>query len=106
MGKLANGIFDDPVTTFLSVFTKRTILVPAVHPDVLQNKAVARNFSQLERDGYIFCGPVKGYSLSERRERTELGAMPEPEAVVAFVEYVMVHNEVPPVSSIAVKPDS
>lgn len=95
IGKLANSVFDDPVTTFLSVFIKRTILSPAVHPNVLRNKAVARNFTQLEHDGFIFCGPVQGHSLSEGRESTELGAMPDPAAVVAFLEYVKVHNEIP-----------
>jgi phosphopantothenoylcysteine decarboxylase/phosphopantothenate--cysteine ligase len=86
IGKLANGIVDDTVTSVLSVCDKPTIIVPAIHPIALQKKTISRNIERLQEDGYDFLGPVHGLSVSEGKRGLGLGAMPEPEVIVAYIE--------------------
>jgi DNA-binding transcriptional ArsR family regulator len=50
---------------------------------------VRRNIQQLRDDGYVVCEPVSGFSMSERRRREEIGAIPEPDVIVANLEYLI-----------------
>jgi len=98
IAKLAHGIADDTVSTMLSVFEGRRILVPAVHPVTSRQPSFERNLKQVAADGFVICGPVEGYSMSENRRGPDVAAMPEPAYVAAFVEYVATYGAAPDVA--------
>jgi phosphopantothenoylcysteine decarboxylase/phosphopantothenate--cysteine ligase len=95
IAKLAHGFADDTVTTMLSVFEGHRILVPAVHPVTSRQPGFERNLKQVMADGFMVCGPVEGYSMSENRRGPDVAAMPEPAVVAAFVEYVAMRGAPP-----------
>ena len=96
LGKLAHGIIDNTVLMMLSIFEGRVLLVPAIHPAMYRKPFVHRNIQQLKEDGYFICGPVTGgFSMSERRRQLEIGAMPEPDVVVANLEYLIRYGKLP-----------
>lgn len=97
VAKLALGIADDTITNLLSVFEGHRILAPAVHPATSRKPAFERNLRQLREDGFMLCGPVDGFSMSEKRRGPDVAAMPAPETVAAFVEHVVLAGKPPDV---------
>lgn len=97
IAKLAHGICDDTITNMLSVFKGQCILAPAAHPTTSRKPSFERNLSQLVADGYLLCGPVSGYSISEGRRGPDVPAMPGPETIAAFVEHMVINGEPPPI---------
>jgi phosphopantothenoylcysteine decarboxylase/phosphopantothenate--cysteine ligase len=106
IAKLAHGICDDTVTNMLSVFEGQRVIVPAVHPATSRKPSFERNMRQLQQDGFILCGPVPGYSLSEDRRGPDVAAMPSPETTAAFVEYLAHTGEPPPIKFAYPRPDA
>ncbi|WP_431029425.1 bifunctional phosphopantothenoylcysteine decarboxylase/phosphopantothenate--cysteine ligase CoaBC [Lysinibacillus sp. LZ02] len=81
IGKLANGIADDMVTTTLLATTAPVWLAPAMNVHMYDHPAVRRNIAQLHTDGYRFVEPSEGYlacgyvgkgRLEEPEKMTEL----------------------------------
>ncbi len=60
IGKLANGIADDALTTFMLAAKGRKILCPAMNEAMYENAAVKRNIMKLEADDYIIMEPSEG----------------------------------------------
>lgn len=60
IGKLANGIADDALTTFMLAVTAPKIICPAMNTHMYENRAVQRNLDLLEADGYIIVDPGEG----------------------------------------------
>lgn len=60
IGKLANGIADDALTTFMLAVTAPKIICPAMNTHMYENRAVQRNLDVLEGDGYIIVDPGEG----------------------------------------------
>ena len=60
IGKLANGIADDALSTFMTVVTAPAILCPSMNANMYQNQAVQRNLQTLIDDGYIIFEPSAG----------------------------------------------
>lgn len=61
IGKLANGIADDFLTTFFLGYTGRVVIAPAMNAKMYTNSIVQRNISLLQREGVIFVNPEEGY---------------------------------------------
>ena len=61
IGKLANGIADDMVTTTLLAATCPVWLAPAMNVHMYDHPAVKRNIAQLAADGCLFIEPSEGY---------------------------------------------
>ena len=61
IGKLANGIADDMVTTTLLATTAPVWLAPAMNVHMYDHPAVKRNLAQLQSDGYQFIEPSEGF---------------------------------------------
>ena len=78
LGKLANGLADDLLSTMLLAFDGPVLLAPAMNTAMWQKPSVGRNVATLQGDGYHFVGPQAGW-LSCRR--TGVGRMAEPEAI-------------------------
>ncbi len=61
IGKLANGIADDALSTFaLTMHDKRIIIAPAMNPRMWDNPLVQNNLNVLIQYGYEVVSPVTG----------------------------------------------
>lgn len=61
IGKLANGIADDMLTTTLLATTAPVWIAPAMNVHMYDHPAVIRNIQILHQDGYRFIEPSEGY---------------------------------------------
>lgn len=83
IGKLANGIADNMVTTTLLATTAEVWLAPAMNVDMYENKAVMRNIERLVQDGYRFIEPSEGFLACGYVGK---GRLEEPEKIVEIVK--------------------
>ena len=60
IGKLANGISDDALTTLMLAVTAPKLICPAMNTNMYENRAVQRNLEVLEGDGYTLVEPSAG----------------------------------------------
>jgi len=82
IGKLANGIADDMVTTTLLATTAPVWIAPAMNVHMYEHPAVKRNLSQLAADGYQFIEPSEGFLACGYVGK---GRLEEPEKITAIV---------------------
>lgn len=82
IGKLANGIADDMVTTTLLATTAPVWLAPAMNVHMYEHPAVKRNLAQLAADGYQFIEPSEGFLACGYVGK---GRLEEPEKITAIV---------------------
>jgi phosphopantothenoylcysteine decarboxylase/phosphopantothenate--cysteine ligase len=75
IGKLANGIADDALSTFLVAVRAPLILCPAMNPHMFESPAVQRNLESLRSDGRFVIDPVTGEMACGT---TGAGRLPEP----------------------------
>lgn len=78
IGKAANGIADDLLSTLYLCFTGRVVVAPAMNVEMWNHPAVKRNIEQLREDGVDLIDPASGW-LSCRVEGK--GRMAEPELI-------------------------
>lgn len=83
IGKLANGIADDMVTTTLLATTAEVWIAPAMNVHMYEHPAVIRNIAQLHEDGYRFIEPSEGFLACGYVGK---GRLEEPEKIVALVQ--------------------
>ncbi|MFF2752512.1 bifunctional phosphopantothenoylcysteine decarboxylase/phosphopantothenate--cysteine ligase CoaBC [Psychrobacillus sp. NPDC058041] len=92
IGKLANGIADDMVTTTLLATTADVWIAPAMNVHMYENAAVIRNIEQLSKDGYSFIEPSEGFLACGYVGK---GRLEEPEKIVNLVESHFSPKELP-----------
>ena len=92
IGKLANGIADDMVTTTLLATTKKVWIAPAMNVHMYENAAVIRNIDQLSKDGYSFIEPSEGFLACGYIGK---GRLEEPEKIVHLVEGYFAPEDLP-----------
>ena len=80
IGKLANGLADDMISTTLLAATAPIMIAPAMNVHMYHHKAVQRNMMQLHEDGYLFLEPAEGYLACGYVGK---GRLEEPETIVA-----------------------
>jgi phosphopantothenoylcysteine decarboxylase/phosphopantothenate--cysteine ligase len=78
IGKLANGIADDPLSTFMLAVTSPVLLCPSMNTHMYQSRAVQRNLDTLRSDGYVVVEPGSGQLACGT---TGPGRLPEPEGI-------------------------
>jgi phosphopantothenoylcysteine decarboxylase len=61
IGKFANGIADDLVTSTYLASTCPILLAPAMNPGMYASPAVQRNLQILEKDGVVILDPSSGF---------------------------------------------
>ncbi|WP_286926174.1 MULTISPECIES: bifunctional phosphopantothenoylcysteine decarboxylase/phosphopantothenate--cysteine ligase CoaBC [Lysinibacillus] len=83
IGKLANGIADDMVTTTLLATTAPVWIAPAMNVHMYDHPAVKRNLAQLASDGYQFIEPSEGFLACGYVGK---GRLEEPEKITAIVQ--------------------
>lgn len=94
IGKLANGIADDIVSTVLMAVNKPRVIVPAMNVKMYENPANQRNLQILAQDGYTIMEPDTGF-LAEGYEGK--GRLPALERIVNHVIKSYWQNQVPQV---------
>lgn len=60
IGKLANGLADDLLTTFVISSRVPIFIAPAMNDDMFANSIVTENCTKLKKHGFKFIEPVKG----------------------------------------------
>lgn len=60
IGKIANGIADDMLTTTVMACTCPILVAPAMNHNMYHNPIVRENLEKLRRHGYIIIDPVRG----------------------------------------------
>ncbi|MBC1384716.1 bifunctional phosphopantothenoylcysteine decarboxylase/phosphopantothenate--cysteine ligase CoaBC [Listeria innocua] len=79
IGKMANGIADDMVTTTILATEAPVWAAPAMNVHMIQHPAVIRNINRLYADGVRFIEPEEGYLACGYVGR---GRLEEPEKIV------------------------
>ncbi len=82
IGKYANGIADDFVSTFLLAAAVPVFIAPAMNTAMYDNSAVQKNISVLKERGVIFIEPGTGMLACGDVGK---GRMSEPEDIIAFI---------------------
>lgn len=83
IGKMANGIADDMVTTTLLATTAPVWIAPAMNVHMYDHPAVKRNLDRLSADGYKFIEPSEGFLACGYIGK---GRLEEPEKITALVQ--------------------
>lgn len=83
IGKMANGIADDLLSTILLACKCPVLVAPAMDSEMYDNRVVQKNISYLQKLNVDFIGPVTG-PLASGIEGP--GRMSEPDVILAFVE--------------------
>lgn len=79
IGKLAGGIADDALSTFMLAVTAPKLVCPSMNTHMYENRAVQRNIDILENDGYVVVEPDAGELACGT---TGAGRLPEPAFIV------------------------
>lgn len=89
IGKLANGIADDLVSTLLLGADCPVLLAPAMNVRMWRHPAVVRNVAFLREHGFLLVGPEEGWLACGD---VGPGRMSEPEAVLAAAREQVWHR--------------
>ncbi len=92
IGKLANGIADNMITTTLLAATAPVWIAPAMNVHMYDHPAVIRNINQLAADGYQFIEPSEGYLACGYVGK---GRLEEPEKITALASKFFEPKEQP-----------
>ncbi len=82
IGKIANGIADDMLTTTVMACTCRKLVAPAMNHNMYHNPIVQENLEKLRRHGYEIIEPVRG--MLANRDIGD-GKLPDEETLVEYV---------------------
>ena len=82
IGKLANGLADDMLTTTVMACRCQKILAPAMNTAMYENPVVQDNIRKLQTYGYEVITPASGYLACGD---TGAGKMPEPEILLEYI---------------------
>lgn len=82
IGKIANGIADDMLTTTVMASTAPVLISPAMNTHMYENPIVQDNLHKLERFGYKIIAPAVGMLACHD---VGAGKMPEPEMFLDWI---------------------
>lgn len=83
IGKLANGIADDMLSTTILATTAEIYIAPAMNVDMYKHKAVKENMKRLDHFGYHFIEPGDGYLACGYIGK---GRLEEPDNIIQVIE--------------------
>ena len=82
IGKIANGIADDMLTTTVMACTCKKIIAPAMNHNMFHNPIVQENIEKLRRHGYEIIEPVKG--MLANRDIGD-GKLPDEDTLLEYI---------------------
>jgi len=81
IGKFANGIADDLLSTTFIAWSKKIVISPSMNSNMLKNPAVVENIRVLRKRGISILDPGKGeLACSDEGE----GRLPEPSSICKY----------------------
>lgn len=83
IGKMANGIADDALSTSLMAFNRKIFIAPAMNCKMYDNFATQNNLKILRRQNISIIEPASGYLACGYEGR---GRMEEPEVIIGHLE--------------------
>jgi phosphopantothenoylcysteine decarboxylase/phosphopantothenate--cysteine ligase len=83
IGKIANGIADDMLTTTVMACKCKKMIVPAMNTNMYENSIVQENIAKLKNHGYEVLEPQFGYLACGTVGK---GKMPEPSTLFEYIE--------------------
>ncbi len=83
IGKAANGISDDLLTTILTACKAPIMIAPAMNPAMWENKVTQRNLNSLKELGFLVVDPGVGEMACDE---TGVGRMAEPDIIFKAIE--------------------
>ena len=83
IGKVANGIADDMLSTTIMATRAPIIFVPAMNDQMYENKIVQENIKKLTRLGYKFLEPETGHLACGYKAK---GRIPKKEKIIEEVK--------------------
>ncbi len=89
IGKLANGIADDALSTSLLAFNKKVFVAPAMNCKMWEHFAVQKNLQFLQNNDIEIIEPAEGFLACGYEGR---GRMEEPETIFNRVEEYLTHK--------------
>ena len=84
IGKIANGITDDIVSTSIIATKAPVLLIPAMNTVMYENPIVQNNIEKLKKFGYKFLEPEVG-TMAMKSEQDGIGRLPESISIVNHV---------------------
>ncbi|NLJ65076.1 MAG: bifunctional phosphopantothenoylcysteine decarboxylase/phosphopantothenate--cysteine ligase CoaBC [Christensenellaceae bacterium] len=90
IGKYANGIADDMLTTTVLATKASVALAPAMNTAMWEHIAVQENISKLKQRGALFIGPASGMLACGE---VGAGRMESPEEIIKFVSDKLLYKE-------------
>ena len=90
IGKIANGIADDMLTTTVMACPCKKMIAPAMNHNMYHNSIVQENIDKLKRHGYEIIDPVKGMLANGD---TGDGKLPSEEALVDYIVHELAHEK-------------
>ncbi len=90
VGKFANGIADDAISTTFMAFNKKVFIAPAMNCKMYENFAFQKNLAVLKNNGISVIEPEEGYLACGYEGK---GRMEEPEAIFNVVDSFFKNNE-------------
>ena len=82
IGKIANGLADDMLTTTVMACRCQKLFAPAMNTAMYENPIVQDNIRKLKHHGYEVITPASGYLACGD---TGAGKMPEPETLLEYI---------------------
>ncbi|MDQ0159146.1 bifunctional phosphopantothenoylcysteine decarboxylase/phosphopantothenate--cysteine ligase CoaBC [Alkalibacillus salilacus] len=95
LGRVANGLADDMLTTTLLATTSPVYVAPAMNVHMYDHPAVKHNLTTLEAYGYRFIEPGDGYLACGYVGK---GRLEEPERIIDVVEQTEKQNSYQPLA--------
>ncbi len=86
IGKIANGIADDALSTFLLAVTCPVLICPSMNTNMYNKISVKRNIEILKKDGYFIVEPVSGELACGTSGQ---GRLPDPEQILDRLVYCL-----------------
>lgn len=83
IGKVANGIADDMLSTTVMATKAKVIFVPSMNTNMYENPIVQENMAKLRAHGYLFVEPESGYLACNTNGK---GRFPKLESIMDAVE--------------------
>ncbi|HTY13267.1 MAG TPA: bifunctional phosphopantothenoylcysteine decarboxylase/phosphopantothenate--cysteine ligase CoaBC [Candidatus Omnitrophota bacterium] len=89
IGKMANGIADDALTTIVLASRAKKLIAPAMNANLWRNQIVKENVRKLDEHDFHFVGPAKGKLACGD---SDIGRMSEPEEMIEKINELLKPN--------------
>lgn len=90
IGKIANGIADDMLSTTVMATKSKVIIAPAMNTNMYENTIVQENMAKLKKLGYVFIEPVDGRLACGDVGK---GKMAEPVDIVRKIDQILASKQ-------------